>query len=902
MICMMKRCSILLLLLLGSFCFTHVGAQTASSSDNLAALPAADRSLSFMLSDSGVYKPITWGLDMAWISEDNIRRGINFMGATNISIVRSSFTPNLELVDGALQASQLEVLQQRLNILKLVNKNAGVVLNCDQERGVIDYYKNSPSNWAKLIEITAKLHAAQGRKIISVSPYNEPDYSAWGQGSATDFYNIEKELRSNSYFDTIRISGGNTLNCDQALTWYNKLKPYVNEGNTHQLAGSFDNFANFFKTVRADGNYATDDELHNVMECMVGVEYGMQTGIWWGTAEYTRGEFVKASYGHRIAYAEHRPNWTAASVYRTPEGKLEAFGGTSERQAVTTTYRFVSPEQEVFFDGYGPTREYMMTLPGGTGYQVGQTNAECVVQITSGEDVQPVIGGRYIIENRYNKRIIEVADGSSSDGAVAQLASNKHKEYQQWDVTPVSSRVGGDFSYYSILAAHSGKTLDLLNFSLNNGASIITYTNSFGSNQQWYLEYAGDGWFYIRSRHSSKCLQVNTSNGTGLMQSAFTGAKYQQWRFLPVDAVLETTAPATPEGLAVTARPQSIRLDWSAGSETDIASYTVARATSPEGPYNTIGRYITTPSFVDGKVLPGKVYYYKVKAVDYSLNSSAYSDSVVAASTEEKSLSLLYMFEGNTRDTTLNLNHAAAYGEISYGEGKTGDSALYLDGAANFLQLAAEVAQRKELTVSAWVNLRSTGVDQHIFDFGTDATHYLYLTPRTSSRYVAFGICNGGSEQTLTAPAINIYQWTHLAVTLGNDSVAIYINGVRKAATSAITLRPSDIVPLFNYIGRSNSSTTLFKGYIDDFRVYNYALSPQEVEQMANETYDGITPVEGNQSTSTLTLYDMAGHRLFTRTSLTGEKGLSLNGLARGIYLLKIRDGQGERVKKIVVK
>ena len=138
------------------------------------------------------------------------------------------------------------------------------------------------------------------------------------------------------------MCGGNTLNSDQALPWYNYLKDQLDEGNTHQLAGSFDNFAQFFTTVREDGKHATGDEMHNVMEAMVGLEYGMQTGIWWGWAEYTRGEFCKASHGERLAYAEHRPNWTAASVYRAPDGKVQAFGGTSERQAVTTSYRFLS--------------------------------------------------------------------------------------------------------------------------------------------------------------------------------------------------------------------------------------------------------------------------------------------------------------------------------------------------------------------------------------------------------------------------------------------------------------------------------------------------------------------------------------------------------------------------------
>ena len=110
---------------------------------------------------------------------------------------------------------------------------------------------------------------------------------------------------------------------------------------------------------------ATADELHNVMEAMVGVEYGMQTGIWWGTAERARGEFCKASRegGVRLGYEEHRDNWTAASVYRSPVGKVQAFGGTSERQAATTTYRFVSKDRDVYYNGHDPQREYIMELP-----------------------------------------------------------------------------------------------------------------------------------------------------------------------------------------------------------------------------------------------------------------------------------------------------------------------------------------------------------------------------------------------------------------------------------------------------------------------------------------------------------------------------------------------------------
>ena len=65
------------------------------------------------------------------------------------------------------------------------------------------------------------------------------------------------------------------LRCDEALPWYNYLKDRLDEGNTHQLAGSFDGYANFVQTVRTDGKHASLDELHNIVEALVGYEYGI---------------------------------------------------------------------------------------------------------------------------------------------------------------------------------------------------------------------------------------------------------------------------------------------------------------------------------------------------------------------------------------------------------------------------------------------------------------------------------------------------------------------------------------------------------------------------------------------------------------------------------------------------
>ncbi|HTJ48492.1 MAG TPA: RICIN domain-containing protein, partial [Cyclobacteriaceae bacterium] len=526
----MKRGTIsIIIMLLFGFGIIQIKAQTTtptSASNSLVAQPVPDRTVSFNISGTGVSKPITWGLDLAWLSETNIRRGIAFMGADQVDVVRLSFTPTSPLVNGDLQTSELNTLNQRLSIVDLLGPNTVVMLN-DDNPTVDASFKGNAANWAQLMDVTTRRVQEHGREVVSIAPFNEPDNTATGQGTVTDFYTIADELRKNSRFDNIRISGGNTLNTDQALVWYNPLKDKLDEGNTHQLAGSFDNYASFYEAVSTNGDHATNDELHNVMEAMVGVEYGMQTGIWWGTAELARGEFVKASDGKRLGYAEHRPNWTAASVYQNPDGKVQAFGGTSERQAVATTYRFVSKDRDVYYDGYGPQREYTMVLPGGTGYQQGQTNAERVVNITWGDDIQPVINGRYMLVNRNSGNVMQVAYGATNAGANLQQGANTGATYQQWNVTPVDSRVGGDFSYFTFAAVHSGKVPDVLNFSLDNGTNIIVWDDVKSVNQQWYLEYVEDGWFYIRNRNSAKCLEVADASTANIQQWEKNGGTNQ---------------------------------------------------------------------------------------------------------------------------------------------------------------------------------------------------------------------------------------------------------------------------------------------------------------------------------------------------------------------------------------
>jgi hypothetical protein len=96
----------------------------------------------------------------------------------------------------------------------------------------------------------------------------------------------------------------------------------------------------------------------------------------------------------------------------------------------------------------------------------------------------------------------------------------------------------------------------------------------------------------------------------------------------------DTTAPATPTGLTATAGVRKIILAWNANTEVDLKEYLVYRNTTNDSSTATlIARVRTTRLEVDSPI--GVTYYFWVRAVDFSGNTSGWSSSVSAAAVAE---------------------------------------------------------------------------------------------------------------------------------------------------------------------------------------------------------------------------------------------------------------------------
>lgn len=877
------------------FVVAALGAATAfaqepvrsSSSLYLHAQKKADVSVPYAISAEGKRFQPTWGLDQAWPNESNLLKGINHMGKENIGIGRTAFRYSVALTnDSVLGAADVTALRNRNTIFNKLSATLPLVFTADQEavgpndanpdRVPPEYFvKNKSANiehWAAMINSHVHwMQANTKHPVVGISPFNEPDYWSIEEGATPEKQWQVAKLLKEQYprCAEIPMVGGNTLNNDKALEWYTPGKQYYEWGNTHQLAGSFDSFAGFFQQLKKDGKVGYADEMHNVGEAMVGLEYGMTVGIWWGFDSRARGEFCDISRnGVRLAYGEHRNNWTAASVYRHDDGRVKAFVGSSERQAKTTTYQFVSTERDVYYDGYGPVHEFVMEMPGGTGYQTGQTNGERVINVTWGENVPPSeINGTYKLLNKVSGATGNVVSYTSSGDVIKQSKYTGSKK-QQWTVKPCSSRIGGDFSFYDIESVDNAKIrMNVKDYSKSQ-ADILAWTQDGPtSNEQWYLEYDGNGYYLIRNRESALYLaSAGTSTMAKIIQTPeLTGTNRDRmlFRFVPVDVTYDTAAPAKPVGLSAESQSASVRLSWTANTETDVEGYMVVRAPKGTDDWNTIARQLTETYFVDNTCRPNTSYIYKVKAIDRSQNISEASDVVEAAPLSQPTMIARWDFEDNLNDDTQNMLDMASPSTPKYvADHKVGDKSLSL--TAQFVQLPYRVADSDELSVAMWVKWNtSTTQWQRIFDFGNDEDHYLFLTPNSGTSKMRFAIKNGGDEQILDCPSkLSSYLWKHVVVTMGKDKTAIYVDGTEVASTTGITIKPSDIRPVLNYLGRSQymAAPNISANY-DDVRIFNYALSADEVKAVKDGTYTNIQSVENSDAVSK-PIYTIDGKRI----------------------------------------
>jgi hypothetical protein len=115
----------------------------------------------------------------------------------------------------------------------------------------------------------------------------------------------------------------------------------------------------------------------------------------------------------------------------------------------------------------------------------------------------------------------------------------------------------------------------------------------------------------------------------------------------------------------------------------------------------------------------------------------------------------------------------------------------------------------------------------------------MFLTLNAGGAGPRFSITNSGAggERQLTYGGQNfpLNQWSNVVVTVSGTTGRMYLNGTVVATNTNMTVKPSALGNTNrNYLGKSQYSDPAYDGAIDDFAIYNRALSGPEVAALAS--------------------------------------------------------------------
>ncbi|MFI6007873.1 family 43 glycosylhydrolase [Streptomyces sp. NPDC051243] len=259
----------------------------------------------------------------------------------------------------------------------------------------------------------------------------------------------------------------------------------------------------------------------------------------------------------------------------------------------------------------------------------------------------------------------------------------------------------------------------------------------------------------------------------------------------------------------------------------------------PESRYAQAGTFTVTGSLPDGAAIP----------VRAEVSVSQEGPDVPA------DLLLRYDFDetGGTiaRDSSGHGYHGTYARTPDFGTGVEGGSFKMSGGSSSsttspYVRIPNGVLKSADsVTVSAYAKWKGGDSFQWLFGLGPDSDKYLFATPANggSSLYSAITKASWSAESKLTAGSqLTPGEWRHVTVTLDGSTgtMVLYVDGIEAARTTT-TIKPSELYDAnkdySGYIGRSlYAADPYFGGEVDDFRVYDRALTGTEVMELSGNT------------------------------------------------------------------
>ncbi|WP_437821101.1 RICIN domain-containing protein [Sorangium sp. So ce1078] len=131
--------------------------------------------------------------------------------------------------------------------------------------------------------------------------------------------------------------------------------------------------------------------------------------------------------------------------------------------------------------------------------------------------------------NKKSGKVMEVVGASSEDGAAVVQSADSGGDNQKWSFNYNGS------GHFRLTNVRSGKVLDVPDESKNDGIALKQWTNHDGDNQAWLFIDLGGGDFQIRNKNSGKMIGVvqgSTEDAAAIEQRGSSGGDEQRWQIV----------------------------------------------------------------------------------------------------------------------------------------------------------------------------------------------------------------------------------------------------------------------------------------------------------------------------------------------------------------------------------
>ncbi|WP_242918056.1 LamG-like jellyroll fold domain-containing protein [Pontibacter liquoris] len=242
-------------------------------------------------------------------------------------------------------------------------------------------------------------------------------------------------------------------------------------------------------------------------------------------------------------------------------------------------------------------------------------------------------------------------------------------------------------------------------------------------------------------------------------------------------------------------------------------------------------------------------YFWRVKAVNAAGSSwSPIWSFTTKAASANPLVGNWKMDEGSgttLADASEYNNKATTTGNPTWVTGVLGQ-AVKLDGATQYATVSnsASLSITGSITLAAWIKPEKTAT-QYILKKGIQGSTDGYELSLASTGRVFFRFNQATGSDTYRQNSLASYPvdgntWMHIAATYNGSVIKIYINGVENSSKT-LTAPPSiNANNLALAIGAQSDGASKFQGAIDEVRIYNTALSADQIKELASAT---TTPI-----------------------------------------------------------